>query len=128
MQHYLSFIFGRSVSVSIQSDPSGTFSKLEIYRDQFRDLGTIDFDKLSGGTKEQMAAAVRLAMAEVLAPAYGGHLPMVFDDAFAYSDKDRLKALPDMLYSAAERGLQIILLSCTPQEYGNLGAYEVSLN
>lgn len=128
VQHYLSFIFGRNVSVNIQSDQSGTFSKLEIYRDQFRDLGTIDFDKLSGGTKEQMSAAVRLAMAEVLAPAYGGHLPMVFDDAFAYSDKERLKALPDMLYSAAERGLQIILLSCTPQEYGNLGAYEVPLN
>ncbi|GHB49191.1 AAA family ATPase [Mongoliitalea lutea] len=128
VQHYLSFIFGRNVSVNIQSDQSGTFSKLEIYRDQFRDLGTVDFDKLSGGTKEQMAAAVRLAMAEVLAPAYGGYLPMIFDDAFAYSDKERLKALPDMLFSAAERGLQIILLSCTPQEYGNLGAFEVSLN
>lgn len=128
VQHYLSFIFGGAVTVSILSGPSGEFNGLEIYRDQFRDLGRIDFDKLSGGTKEQMAAAVRLAMAEVLAPAYGGHLPMVFDDAFAYSDKDRLEALPDMLYSAAQNGIQIILLSCTPRDYARLGAYEISLS
>lgn len=128
VQHYLRFIFGGTVTVSILSGPSGEFNGLEIYRDQFRDLGAIDFDKLSGGTKEQMAAAVRLAMAEVLAPAYGGHLPMVFDDAFAYSDRDRLEALPDMLYSAAQNGLQIILLSCTPQDYAKLGATEISLS
>jgi DNA repair exonuclease SbcCD ATPase subunit len=128
IQHYLSFIFGRNILVKIFSSPSGEFNRLEIYRDRYQELGAIEFDKLSGGTREQMAAAVRLAMAEVLATAYGGHLPIVFDDAFAYSDKDRLKVLPDMLYSASQKGLQIILLSCTPQDYASLGAHEISLS
>lgn len=128
IKHYLSYIFGPDLSVSVSSDDSGDFNGLEIYRGQYKDLGKMDFLRLSGGTKEQLAAAVRLAMAEVLAPAYGGYLPILFDDAFAYSDKDRLKVLPDMLYSAAQKGIQVILLSCTPQDYVNLGAHEISLS
>ncbi len=128
VQFYLSFIFGKNISVEILSDAVGGFEGLRVYRDKFKDLGTLEFDKLSGGTREQMAAAVRLAMAEVLAPAYGGHLPMVFDDAFAYSDKDRLKVLPDMLFAASQRGIQIIILSCTPQDYAGLGGHQTDLS
>jgi DNA repair exonuclease SbcCD ATPase subunit len=128
VKYYLSFVFGPEVTVSINSDTSGNFSGLEIYRGQYKDLGRLDFDKLSGGSKEQIAAAVRLAMAEVLAPAYGGYLPILFDDAFAYSDKERLKALPDMLYGASQKGIQVILLSCTPEDYAGLGAHEISLS
>ena len=80
------------------------------------------FGALSGGTKEQVAAAVRLAMAEVLAENYGGCLPLVFDDAFAYSDPERVQTLQRMLYLAADRGLQIIVLTCNPSDYAGLGA------
>ncbi|HSV93818.1 MAG TPA: hypothetical protein VLH81_12110, partial [Desulfobacterales bacterium] len=67
------------------------------------------FDVLSGGTKEQVAAAARLAIAEVLAESFGGSLPVVFDESFAHSDPDRTLALQDMLYRAGERGLQVIV-------------------
>jgi len=83
----------------------------------------LQFDQLSGGTREQVSAAFRLAMAEVLASDHEGCLPVVFDDAFANSDSDRVKAIHDMLYHASTEGrLQLIVLSCSPQDYQQLGA------
>jgi len=41
-----------------------------------------DFESLSGGAREQLAAAVRLAVAEILAEEHDGCLPLVFDDSF----------------------------------------------
>ena len=89
---------------------------------------TFAFDTLSGGAKEQTAAAVRLAMAEVLAADHGGCLPIVFDDAFAYSDPERVNQLQRMLDLAATRGLQVIVLSCNPADYDALGAKVIPLN
>ena len=89
--------------------------------------GAFSFDSLSAGTKEQMAAAVRLAMAEVLAESSDNCLPVVFDDAFAYSDPDRVTILQRMLDRAAARGLQIIVLSCNPSDYATLGAKSILL-
>ena len=85
------------------------------------------FDALSGGAKEQVAAATRLALAEVLAQDHGGCLPVVFDDAFAYSDPDRVQTLQRMLDLAVARGLQVIVLTCTPSDYSGLGAHTISL-
>ena len=45
-----------------------------------------DFDQLSGGMKEQLTAALRLSMADVLKSEHDGCLPLVFDDAFTNSD------------------------------------------
>ncbi len=78
------------------------------------------FERLSGGTREQVAAAVRLALAEVLAPAYEGALPLVFDDAFTNSDPERIAGLQRMLEHASARGVQVLLLSCTPHDYADL--------
>ncbi len=89
--------------------------------------GAIAFAELSGGTKEQVAAAMRLALAEVLAADHGGCLPVVFDDAFAFSDPDRVQTLQRMLDLAATRGLQVIVLTCTPSDYRALGAHECPL-
>jgi DNA repair exonuclease SbcCD ATPase subunit len=89
---------------------------------------TFPFDSLSGGAKEQVAAAVRLAMAEILAADHGGCLPLVFDDAFAFADPDRVQALQSMLDLAAIRGLQVIVLTCTPADYIALGAKEIRLS
>ena len=92
------------------------------------------FDDLSGGTKEQVAAACKLAMAEVLAgstneagEAVAGCLPMVFDDAFVSSDPERIKAVQRVLYLGARRGLQIIVLSCNPKDYDQFAASRVDL-
>jgi uncharacterized protein YhaN len=88
---------------------------------------TWDFSQLSGGTKEQVAAAFRLAMAEILAEGHDGSLPIVFDDAFTNADDDRQHRLQRLLDLAADRGLQVIVFSCTPQDYAGLGACHISL-
>ncbi len=85
------------------------------------------FDVLSSGTREQVAAAVRLAIAELLAAEYDGSLPVVFDDAFAYSDSDRIDTLQKMLHFASSRGLQLIVLTCKPSDYASLGARQREL-
>ena len=89
--------------------------------------GAVPFAALSGGAREQAAAAMRLAMAEVLAAGHDGCLPIVLDDAFAYADPTRVQALQRMLDLAARRGLQPIVLTCTPGDYAALGARVVAL-
>ena len=77
-----------------------------------------DFEALSGGMREQLAAALRLSMADVLKEAHDGCLPLVFDDAFTNSDPERVDLVKRMLGSAVDRGLQVILLTCDPAAYG----------
>ena len=93
-----------------------------------------DFDVLSGGTREQVAATWRLAMAEVLAAGENGDasamdacLPMVFDDAFVNSDPERIEAVQRVLYFASRRGLQIIVLSCNPTQYATFANKRIDL-
>ena len=66
-------------------------------------------------------------MAEVLAADHNGCLPIVFDDAFAYSDPERVQILQRMLDLAASRKLQIIVLTCNPSDYAALGASQTLL-
>ena len=68
--------------------------------------------------REQLAAALRLSMADVLKDAHDGCLPLVFDDAFTNSDPERVDLVKRMLGTAVERGLQVILLTCDPAAYG----------
>ena len=72
------------------------------------------FADLSGGTRELLACALRLAIAEVLAPAYDGCLPVLFDDAFTNVDPSRWRGLAAMLQHGVEQGLQVLFLSCDP--------------
>jgi DNA repair exonuclease SbcCD ATPase subunit len=122
---YLQCIFGAGAQAQVDREDN-QFSSLRLYRPGFGNA-PFDFDTLSGGTKEQTAAAVRLAMAEVLATDYDGCLPVVFDDAFAYSDPERVNQLQRMLDLAATRGLQVIVLTCNPADYAALGAKTVVL-
>jgi ABC-type thiamine transport system ATPase subunit len=70
---------------------------------------------------------MRLAIAEVLVSSHDDCLPLVFDDAFAYSDPERVQILQRMLDHAAVRGIQIIVLTCNPSDYWTLGAKTVTL-
>jgi hypothetical protein len=114
---YLSCVFGNTAKVAITHTPDG-FDELSLVRG----FATTPFGALSGGTREQVAAATRLALAEILATDHHGCLPVVFDDAFAYADAGRVQSLQSMLDLAASRGLQIIVLRCTPSDYAGLGA------
>jgi DNA repair exonuclease SbcCD ATPase subunit len=120
---YLQRVFGPGASLSLRLE-DGTFTGLALGRGA---QGATGFDQLSGGAREQVAAAFRLAMAEILAEAHDGCLPLVFDDAFAHSDPERVQKLLRMLDLAASRGLQVIVLTCTPADYAGLGAREIRL-
>jgi hypothetical protein len=102
----LGFAGGRT---GLQYSSSGGFSELSWQRGEGVAWG---FESLSGGTRELLAAALRLAMAEVLAQAYDGCLPVLFDDAFTNVDPSRWPGLRAMLQRAADQGLQLLLLSC----------------
>jgi uncharacterized protein YhaN len=92
-----------------------------------RGLEFYDFEALSGGMREQLAAALRLSMADVLKEAHDGCLPLVFDDAFTNSDPERVDLVKHMLGAAVERGLQVILLTCDPAAYGSFADEVVEL-
>lgn len=120
---YLQCLFGPGAQVEINLSDNG-IEGLNIIR---ADNSNFNFATLSGGAKEQVAAAVRLAMAEILAADHNGSLPIVFDDAFAFTDPGRVQSLQRMLNLAAMRGLQLIVLTCTPNDYSAFGAVEVRL-
>ena len=79
-----------------------------------------DFAHLSGGMREQLGAALRLSMADVLKDRHDHCLPLIFDDAFTNTDPERIPMVSRMLHTAAAHGLQVILLTCDPQAYGSL--------
>lgn len=119
---YLQQLFGSGAKAQVEMIDR-EFKTLMLSRDGV----AFDFDVLSGGAREQVAAAFRLAMAEILAADHDGCLPVVFDDAFTNSDPSRVQTLQRMLDLAARRGLQVILLTCDPSDYASLGATTVSM-
>ncbi|PTY04933.1 hypothetical protein DB347_19770 [Opitutaceae bacterium EW11] len=124
---YLQALYGPGARAQIEYD-GNAFSPLKLSRPQVEGGSAIAFDKLSGGTREQVACAMRLAMAEVLAANHDGNLPLVLDDAFANADPDRVQVLQRMLDFAATRGLQIVVVTCTPSDYVGLGAKTIALS
>lgn len=121
---YLKRLFGPEARAVVAFEDNA-FKSIELVRST--QGGALPFDSLSGGTREQVAAAVRLAIAELLATDHDGSLPIVFDDAFAYSDPDRVNTMQGMLDLGASRGLQVIVLSCNPSDYSGLGARSVMI-
>ncbi|MEM7219338.1 MAG: AAA family ATPase [Pseudomonadota bacterium] len=122
---YLRLVLGNDTRINLHFD-GAKFKSLALYRDAVADTA-FEFDTLSGGTREQLAAALRLAIAELLAADFGGCLPLVFDDAFANADPARTRGLQRMLDLGAARGLQIIILTCDPQAYSGFGAAQVTM-
>ena len=89
---------------------------------------SLEFSQLSGGLKEQLNAAVRLAIAEALRDGHDGCLPLLFDDAFTNSDPSRLEAVGSMLRQAVDLGLQVVLLSCDPDPYRGIADAVIDLD
>jgi len=78
----------------------------------------IPFESLSGGTKEQISLISRLACAMTVSK--DGGAPLILDDALGYSDPKRLKLMGAVLAKAG-RECQIIILTCVPDRYSNVG-------
>ena len=116
---YLQRLFGLGVEVSIDLSGEG-IGAVELTRTADGAV-PFGFGALSGGTREQVGASLRLALAEILAEDHDGCLPVVFDDAFVNADPERLRGLQRVLDLGAERGLQVIVLTCDPVAYDTLG-------
>ncbi|MCL7412854.1 MAG: AAA family ATPase [ANME-2 cluster archaeon] len=78
----------------------------------------VPFESLSGGTKEQISLISRLACAMTVSKDSGA--PLILDDALGYSDPERLKLMGAVLAKAG-RECQIIMLTCVPDRYSNVG-------
>ena len=111
-------IFGQGLSVEISEN-------LEIVS-RTLDGRTVAFDALSGGTKEQLALIGRLAVATLVDGESGA--PVILDDAFGFSDAQRLAAL-NVILGNVGRTAQVILLTCQPDRFSSIGGAEtVSLS
>ena len=86
---------------------------------------TEELERLSDGTVEQVAVLLRLAYADLLL-AQGKPAMLILDDALAYSDRDRLELIFDVLTRAAER-MQVIVLTCRTDAFSRLGGNRLRL-
>ena len=78
------------------------------------------FDELSFGTREQLSLISRLAYADLLKAANRPTL-IILDDCLVNSDAARMSQMKRILYDAATRH-QILLFSCHPERWDDLGA------
>ncbi|RJR29889.1 MAG: hypothetical protein C4576_34465 [Desulfobacteraceae bacterium] len=79
---------------------------------------TVPFESLSGGTKEQLSLIFRLACSMIVAK--DGGTPLILDDALGYTDPERLRLMGAVLSRAAKE-CQIVIFTCVPERYGDVG-------
>lgn len=110
LNHYLNLLFpGATVEVDEQLIPTGFHRNGE--------QGSLS--DLSFGTREQMGLIARLAYADLLQEA-GQPTLIILDDSLVHSDRGRLEQMQRILFDAQQRH-QILLLSCHPHNWQNLG-------
>ena len=83
------------------------------------DGDTLTLDQLSTGAQEQIGVLSRLSCAAIVSP-NGGGAPVIIDDALGWSDPERLRSMGAAV-SAACGECQVIILTCTPGRYANIG-------
>jgi hypothetical protein len=79
---------------------------------------TVPFDSLSGGTREQLSLIFRSACSMIVAK--DGGTPLILDDALGYTDPDRLRLMGAVLAKAA-KDCQVVIFTCVPDRYNNVG-------
>ncbi|MGA2715914.1 MAG: SbcC/MukB-like Walker B domain-containing protein [Bryobacteraceae bacterium] len=75
-----------------------------------------DLDILSGGEKEQVHLAVRLALAELLTKDARERQLVVLDDVLTATDDERLKRVLTILEEMRAHA-QFLILTCHPERY-----------
>ncbi len=123
INRYLEPLLPAGARCQLRYESESGFSGLQLQRGQER----FSFSELSGGMREQLGTALRLSMADVLKAGHDGCLPLVFDDAFTNADPLRLARLQQMLALAGARGLQVIVLTCSPRAYTGLDGTTLNL-
>ena len=82
-------------------------------------------DRLSDGTREQIAVLARLAFARLLADS-GRAAPVILDDALVFADDTRMLRLFRALEEAANWH-QVIVLTCHERSFADLAGRRVAL-
>lgn len=82
-------------------------------------------DRLSGGTREQIAILTRLAFARLLAR-NNRATPVILDDALVYADDGRLARMLHAFATTAE-AVQIVVLTCRRSKFAGLSAVYPSI-
>ena len=103
-------VFNNSFEVEVTEDLSVASRTM--------DGSNVPFESLSGGTKEQISLISRLACAMTVSKDGGASL--ILDDALGYTDPERLKLMGAVLAKAGKE-CQIIILTCVPDRYNNVG-------
>jgi len=103
-------VFDDSFQVEISED-------LRIVSRTMNDI-TVPFDYLSGGTREQLSLIFRSACSMIIAK--DGGAPLILDDTLGYTDPERLRLMGAVLAKAAKE-CQIVIFTCVPDRYGNVG-------
>ena len=86
----------------------------------------VSIENMSGGEREQLYLATRLALADVLAK--GERQLVVLDDVLVATDAGRLARVIRILEEAGQR-LQVLILTCYPERYLGLdGAHFFDLD
>lgn len=84
------------------------------------DKKTLSVDQLSVGAREQLGVLCRLACASITS-SDGKGAPVVIDDALGWSDTARLQSMGQALAHAGKK-CQVIILTCMPGRYNNVGS------
>ena len=103
-------VFNNSFAVEVSEDLS--------IASRTMDGSSVPFESLSGGTKEQISLISRLACA--MSVSKDGGASLILDDALGYTDPERLKLMGAVLARAGQE-CQIIILTCVPERYNNVG-------
>ncbi|WP_405232544.1 AAA family ATPase [Lentisalinibacter salinarum] len=107
-------VFGQSFEIAVADDWTLESRTLE--------GSTLPFESLSIGAREQLGILARLAAARIVAEQ--GGVPLIIDDALGFSDPARLETMGAAI-AAAGRECQIIILTCTPGRFAQVGSAEV---
>jgi uncharacterized protein YhaN len=81
----------------------------------------VDPDFLSYGTREQLNILVRVTLGKILAESQGQRQLVILDDPLAHTDPERHQRMLELLHETAEQ-LQLIILTCRPDNYAELAA------
>ena len=92
----------------------GTFAPSALKRGSM----TESLDRLSQGTREQIAIITRLGLGKLLAERQAG-VPLILDDALVFADDERIEALFDALQTAA-LDHQVIIFTCRTKSFASL--------
>ncbi len=122
--NYLMPLMTNFPAIKLNFDQNSGFSGLSIQRGE----ELYAFDQLSCGMREQLAGALRFSMADVLKADHDDCLPLIFDDAFANCDQEKILTINQMIKLGVKNGMQVILLTCEPQKYIDFADKFVSLD